>query len=150
MTRQTAPNLAPKALNLAANEEGCNSAPAISALGLLLQQLDSKEAREEADDLYSESFRTPGFLVGSNMKLREHCIDMLMFSGRDYDEDKGEYVSYGYGLSRAEAESIVDKTRFTYLVNYKGEEEGGLEIEAKVKHLRLFYSKHAYLQADHL
>lgn len=111
------------------------------SIGSLLKSLHSEEAMREAEIMYSSTFRTPGFLVEGDTELRDEAIALLTEPFIEYVEDE-----FGYDFERIkpakmsleEAEKVVDTTRFTWLVNYKGECEGGLEVESDVLHLQVY------------
>lgn len=137
----------------------------LSAILSLMIQDESTFARAEA--LYAESFRSDkSFTVADGIYERSELVHYLMEPiykpsapseeprfFRDEDDDDGcvyddclEPEILKPGMSREDAEKVVDHLQFVETCNYKGEGEG-FELLCRVAHLRVFVSKYEYLDA---
>ena len=108
---------------------------------------------EEADQLYSETFRSPeSFSSVEAPELVEHMIYFLTSDVYpaapafcDYAECDYEPDPIAFGMSREDAISMINGgLRFVDTCNYKGEGDGIIP-ECLSKGMRVFVSKHNYI-----
>ncbi|MGE8063754.1 hypothetical protein [Pseudomonas sp. NPDC089569] len=131
--------------------------------------IKDEQSFARAEGLYAEYFRSAEtFTVADGHYPRSTLVQYLMepilraipsekvpvyFDENDdedfdrWDEHMLEPEILKPGMSRVEAEQVVDHLEFVELCNYKGEGEGGFELACRVAHLRVFISKYEYQAA---
>lgn len=119
---------------------------------VLCQAIENGVGFEEADALYSESFRSQeSFSAAEAPEMIEHMIDFLTSDLYpeapeffDYDDSYGQ-APIALGMSRDYAVAMINSgIRFVYTCNYKGEDDGIIP-ECLSNGMRVFVSKHNYI-----
>lgn len=112
----------------------------INLSDMLMQAMADENTFSQASRLYCESFRdNESFKAADNYYPRGLLVEYLLTPVTCPD---GEILKNGYSIEFAN--SIVDSLEFVELCNYKGEGEG-FELLDRVRHLRIFVSKHQYI-----